>query len=84
MADSSNIEALRATLARTIASLPEVLRSCSVETLVNSVAPIFADDDYTRCVGFESFWGGSNRTNGQKQTKNSEPPRASLLHLTLS
>lgn len=48
MVELDNLEALRATLAKTIASLPAVLRSCSVETLVNDIAPIFHDDDYNR------------------------------------
>ena len=48
MSQLDTIEGLRATLAETIAGLPEVLRSCSVETLVNDIAPIFADGDYAR------------------------------------
>lgn len=48
MTELDNIEGLRATLAKTVASLPEVFRSCSVETLVNDIGPIFADEDYTR------------------------------------
>ena len=40
--------ALKANLAQTIASLPDVLSGCSVETLVDLIAPIFSEDDYTR------------------------------------
>ena len=48
MSHLDTIEGLRASLAETIAGLPETLRSCSVETLVNDIAPIFADGDYAR------------------------------------
>jgi len=41
-----NLDALKATLAKTIAGLPEVLRSCSVETLTNDMCPIFTAEDY--------------------------------------
>ena len=48
MTQLDTIEGLRATLAETIASLPEVLRSCSVDTLVKDIVPIFADGDDAR------------------------------------
>jgi hypothetical protein len=45
---SIDVESLRATLAKTIAGLPPALRSCSIETLVNDVCPIFSAEDYKR------------------------------------
>eukprot|EP00227_Mantoniella_beaufortii_P018756 CAMPEP_0197592706 /NCGR_PEP_ID=MMETSP1326-20131121/15289_1 /TAXON_ID=1155430 /ORGANISM="Genus nov. species nov., Strain RCC2288" /LENGTH=108 /DNA_ID=CAMNT_0043158435 /DNA_START=328 /DNA_END=650 /DNA_ORIENTATION=- len=60
-----NLDALKATLAKTLAGLPEVLRSCSVETLVNDMCPIFTDEDYKRApnvtsehLSFSEKWVG--------------------------
>lgn len=46
----SDLAQLRAEVAKTIASLPEVIRSCSVDVLVGDIASVFDEDDYRRCA----------------------------------
>lgn len=46
----SDLAQLRAEVAKTIASLPEVIRSCSADVLVGDIASVFDEDDYRRCA----------------------------------
>ncbi len=46
----SDLAQLRAGVAKTIASLPEVIRSCSADVLVGDIASVFDEDDYRRCA----------------------------------
>jgi len=44
----STLASLRAEVARTIAALPEVFRSCSADVLCDVIAPEFTEDDHNR------------------------------------
>ena len=46
----STLASLRAEVARTIAALPEVFRSCSADVLCDVIAPEFTEDDHNRCA----------------------------------
>ena len=50
MIPMSTLASLRAEVARTIAALPEVFRSCSADVLCDVIAPEFTEDDHNRCA----------------------------------